>query len=317
MSSGPKYSAVIPVYNSAGVVGTTLDHTVAFFEGAGLDYEIICVNDGSRDDSWQVLQEKAAANPHIIAINLLHNYGQHNANMCGFGYASGDWVVTLDDDMQNPPEEIIHLIEKAKEGDYDLVIGRFRQKKHAFYRRLGTILIGAINRKIFHNQKGLVLSNFRLIRRDVVDRVCSYRTSYPYIPGLTLMFSNRRTNAWVEHRERTVGHTNYSVYKILKLVATILFNYSSYPLRLVASVGIGISVLSFALGAFYVLRSLFHEVQTPGWTTLVVLMSFFNGIVLLTLGMVGEYVVRLLNQSSSAESFHVRDVVGADPHDDG
>jgi glycosyltransferase involved in cell wall biosynthesis len=300
---------VIPVYNSAGSVADTLRRTAAFFEARGDSYEIIAVNDGSRDASWDVLREEARANPRILALNLLRNYGQHNANMCGFLHSRGEWVVTLDDDGQNPPEEIVHLIDKAAEG-HDLIIGRFREKRHPFYRRLGTRLVGAINRRIFHDQKGLVLTNFRLIRRDVVDRVCAYKTSYPYIPGLTLMFSNSRANAWVEHRERAVGKTNYSLYKILKLVATILFNYSSYPLRLVASVGMAVSALAFLLGLYYVGVGLVRGTNVPGWTTLVVLLSFTSAMIILALSMIGEYQVRMLNQISSAESFHVKEAVG-------
>jgi len=306
----PRYSVVIPVYNSEGIVGDTLDRTACFFEERGLSYEVIAVNDGSRDGSWDVLKARAAKNPRVLALNLLRNYGQHHANMCGFMHSRGEWVVTLDDDGQNPPEEIARLIEKAAEG-HDLVIGRFREKRHPLYRRLGTRLVGVINRRIFHDQKGLVLTNFRLVRRDVVDRVCAYRTSYPYIPGLTLMFSNSRANAWVEHREREVGRTNYNLYKILKLVATILFNYSSYPLRLVAGVGVAVALLSFGLGAWYAVLALFRQAEVPGWTTLVVLLSFMSGMIILMLSMLGEYQVRMLNQISSADSFHVKEAFRA------
>jgi glycosyltransferase involved in cell wall biosynthesis len=309
-TDGPAYSVVIPVYNSAGIVATTLERTARFFEDRGLSYEIVAVNDGSRDASWEVVREAALKSPRITAINLLRNYGQHHANMCGFTHATGEWIVTLDDDMQNPPEEIAHLIEAAAAG-HDLVIGRFREKRHPFYRRLGTRLIRAVNRRIFGSPRELVLTNFRLIRRDVVDRILGYRTSYPYVPGLALMFATSPVNAWVEHREREVGKTNYGLYKILKLVATILFNYSSYPLRMVATVGMGIAALSFVLGAWYVGHAVFHKAEVPGWTTLVVLLSFFNGMVILILSMMGEYVVRMLNQMSSAESFHVREVVRA------
>jgi len=308
----PTYSVVIPVYNSAGIVATTLERTARFFEDRGLSYEIIAVNDGSRDRSWEVVRDAALKNPRITAVNLLRNYGQHHANMCGFTHAAGEWIVTLDDDMQNPPEEIAHLIEAAALAPgHDLVIGRFKEKRHPMYRRLGTRLIRAVNRRIFGSPKELVLTNFRLIRRDVVDRILGYRTSYPYVPGLALMFATGPVNCWVEHREREVGKTNYSLYKILKLVATILFNYSSYPLRLVASIGMGIAALSFALGAWYVGLAFVRETEVPGWTTLVVLLSFFNGMVILILSMMGEYTVRMLNQISSAESFHVREVVRA------
>ena len=170
-----RYSAVIPVFKSATIVGDTIDQTVAFFEAFGCDYEVIAVNDGSPDGSWAVLAQKAAANPRILAIDLLRNYGQHTALLCGLKQSSGDYVITLDDDLQNPPAEIVHLIRAAGEG-HDVVFGRFRQKQHAAYRRLGSRMVGLLNDRIFHKPEDLVLSNFRIIRRDVVDRVCAYRT---------------------------------------------------------------------------------------------------------------------------------------------
>lgn len=306
-----KYSVVIPVYNSAEIVGETVDRTVRFFEEQGLAYELILVNDGSRDESWQVLREKARAHPHVTAVNLLKNYGQHTAVLCGFQKSTGDYVITMDDDLQNPPEEIVHLIEKSGE-DYDLVCGRFRQKQHALYRRLGSRLVAAVNARIFHKPKDLVLTNFRIIRRDVVDRICAYRTSYPYIPGLALMFSSRCANVWVEHHERPRGKSNYNVFKIAELVARILFNYSAYPLRIASATGALIALMSFVLGAYYIIRALLDKVTVAGWTTVVVLISFFSGIIILLLSMLGEYTVRLLNQTSSAESYHVKEVVGPD-----
>jgi glycosyltransferase involved in cell wall biosynthesis len=306
-----KYSVVLPVYNSAAVVGETIDRTVAFFEGHGWDYELVLVNDGSHDQSWDVLCEKAPANPHIIAINLLRNYGQHTALFCGFQRSTGDYLITIDDDLQNPPEEIIHLINKAREG-HDLVFGRFREKKHDWYRRLGSLLIRAINRGVFHQPKGLVLTNFRIIRRDVVDRICAYRTSYPYITGLAVMFSVNPANVGVEHQSRSVGKSNYNLFKIIELVMRILFNYSSFPLRLVSIVGVVISALSLLRGLYYLGKAIFIGVSVPGWTTVVVLLSFFNGITIFILSMLGEYTVRLLNQTSSSESYHVKEIIGPD-----
>lgn len=305
------YSVVIPVYNSEAIVGRTIDRTLDFFRQNRFKCEIVLVNDGSQDRSWDVIRQKALEHPDVIAINLLRNYGQHNANFCGFQHCSGDYVITMDDDMQNPPEEIIHLINKAAEG-YDLVIGRFKQKKHALYRRIGTLLIGAVNRKIFYKQKDLVLTNFRMIRRDVIDRVITYKTSYPYIPGLTLMFSNQRANVLVEHKDREVGKSNYNLKKILQLVFTILFNYSSFPLRLLSGIGVIISGSSFLLSAYFVLKELIHGTQVPGWTSIVVLLSFFNGLLMLILSMMGEYIVRLLNQTSSSTGFHIKELVRYD-----
>jgi len=303
-----KYSVVIPVFNSESIVRETVDRTVSFFRKSRLDFELILVNDGSSDKSWDVIKEKAEKYQEVISINLLRNYGQHVANLCGFRHATGDYIITMDDDLQNPPEEIQKLIAKATEG-YDLVLGRFKEKKHTFLRRIGSRVVGLINRKIFHGQKGLVLTNFRIIRRDVIERVCRYKTGYPYIPGLVLMFSTRRANVLVEHHERSVGTSNYNFWRITKLVSELLFNYSAYPLRLVAGIGLLAAMLSLGFSVYYFLSSTIYGTSVPGWTTVVVLLSFFNGIMLLVLGMLGEYLVRLINQSSYAESYHIQDIV--------
>jgi len=302
-----KFSVVIPVFNSEGVVGNTVDRTVAFFRNESLDFEIILVNDGSRDKSWLVIEQKTKEYPELLAVDLLHNYGQHVANLCGFSQATGDYVITMDDDLQNPPEEIRKLIDKANEG-YDLVIGRFKEKKHSFIRRVGSRLIGGINRKIFNSPSDLVLSNFRIIRKDVIHRVCAYKVSYPYIPGLVIMFSSHRTNVMVEHNRREVGQSNYSIWRIAKLVSEILFNYSSYPLMLVAGIGLLTALASFILSAFYLLDAIFTGTSVPGWATVVVLLSFFNGMTLFVLGMMGEYLVRLINQTSQADSYHIKKI---------
>lgn len=306
----PKYSVVIPVFNSETIVAKTIERTVKFFTDQQLEYEILLINDGSQDSSWQVINKAAQSYPNVVAIDLLRNYGQHNANLCGFQHATGDWVVTMDDDLQNPPEEIIHLIEKAKEG-YHLVIGKFRQKQHAVYRRLGSVLIGLINRKIFFTPPDIVLSNFRLIERSIVNRVCSYKTGYPYVPGLVLLFSSNVANVEVDHQPRVGSKSNYNIRRILRLVATILFNYSSYPLRLVSTMGLVFAFLSFSLGGFYLLNAIFSGTSSPGWPTLVVLLSVFSSIIMVMLSMIGEYLVRLINQVSYEKSYIVKEVVGA------
>lgn len=303
-----KYSVVIPVFNSDTVVGETINRTVAFFRNDALDFEIILVNDGSSDMSWGVIQQKAREYSEVVAVDLLHNYGQHVANLCGFSLSTGDYIITMDDDLQNPPEEIRKLIDKADKG-YDLVIGRYLEKKHSLARRIGSRVVGVINRKVFGVPKELVLSNFRIIRKDVVQRICSYKASYPYIPGLVIMFSSQRSNVMVEHNRREVGNSNYNLRRIIKLVSEILFNYSSFPLRFVAGVGLVAALVSFALSVFYLVVSIVSGTNVPGWTTVVVLLSFFNGMTLFVVGMVGEYLVRLINQTSRTDVYHIKEVV--------
>jgi hypothetical protein len=197
---------------------------------------------------------------------------------------------------------------KAAEG-YDLVIGRFRRKRHPWHRRVGTWLVAALNRRVFGKPADLVLTNFRLIRRDVVDRMCAYRTNYPYVPGLTLMFASRPVNVLVEHRKRESGTSQYSLPKIVQLVFRILFNYSTYPLRTVSLLGGTVAAVSFAIGMTFLVRAMLVQSAVLGWASVVVLLSFFNGTAMLCLAMLGEYTVRLLNQTSTHSGYDVREVV--------
>ena len=234
---GKLFTVVIPVFNSGGIVGTTIDRTVAVLRQLAIRFEVVCVNDGSQDDSWKVLEAKAGEYPEVVALDLLRNYGQHSAVLCGLRQAQGDWVVTIDDDLQNPPEEVIHLIRKADEEGYDAVFGRFRRKQASGTRRLGTRAIELINRRIFGQPSDLVVTNFRLLRRDVVDRICADNSATPYITGMALLYSRNPGNATVEHAPRAEGSSNYSALRIARLVVTILFSYSAFPLRLFAVLG--------------------------------------------------------------------------------
>ncbi len=298
------YSVVIPVYNSEQLVGTTIDRVLEVFHAEGLDHEIILVNDGSSDGSWDVIAEKARTTPNVIALDLLKNYGQHHANMAGLRASSGDYVITVDDDLQNPPDQALLLIDEAMTGK-DVVFGEFDRKQAAGYRRLGSKLIGTINRRIFGQPPDLVVSNFRILRRDVVDRISASRTAHPYLTGQALMYSSRRSHVRVRHDQRPVGKSNYSLRRILHLVLTILFTYSSYPLRIGALLGFAMSFVSMVLGAFYLLSGVLGNTEVQGWTTLVVLVSVFNGFTIALLSMLGEYVVRTLDAVSNRESYHI------------
>ncbi|MCH2147575.1 MAG: glycosyltransferase family 2 protein [Phycisphaerales bacterium] len=308
-----KYSVVIPVFNSQDIVSETVSRVENFFTEQKLAFEIILVNDGSSDDSWSTIKALATSNANVIAINLLRNYGQHSANLCGFKYSTGDWIVTIDDDLQNPPEEIGKLIKQSMNGA-PLIIGKFKQKKHASYRKIGSYLIQKINKRIFKTPDGIVLTNFRLIHRTIIDKICEYRTSYPYVTGLSVLFAHTIENVEVEHHPRGVSKSNYDFLRIAKLVSAILFNYSSYPLRIVSLSGGIFAIFSFTLGAIYLFRSLVFGSTTPGWPTLVVLLSVFSAIIMSMLSMIGEYLVRLVNQTSYSESYVVREIIESDAH---
>lgn len=308
MTTGTLYSVVIPVYNSAKIVANTVSQVREFFLARTLCFEVVLINDGSRDDSWSVIADLARVYPEVTAINLLKNYGQHHANLCGFREAKGDYLITMDDDLQNPPEEIAKLIDTVQ-GGYDLVIGRFESKRHSFVRRLGSQFVGWLNRKVFDVNEDLVLTNFRIIRRDVVDRICQDRSFAPYIPGLVLKYSSQRCNVLVRHLSRAEGKSNYTWRKILRLVANILFNHSSLPLRYGAAFGFIVAGGSFLLSLYFLLEAVIKGTNAPGWASLVVLLSFFNGVLILLLSVIGEYLIRILREIGTQRSYEVREIV--------
>lgn len=302
-----RFSVVIPVYESEQIVADTVRGVLETFDGAGFEVEVLLVNDGSKDRSWHVIADLAAADERVVAINLLRNYGQHYANLAGLREATGDYVITMDDDGQNPPDQVLRLIDTALAGGHDVVFGEFARKQAPGYRRLGTRAIDALNRRVFAQPPGLVVSNFRILRRDVVDRIVESRTAYPYITGQALLYSHNRANVVVEHRARSHGSSHYNPVRIARLVLTILFSYSVFPLRLAAGFGFVVAFGSLVAGVLAVVHGFVSHNRVPGWTSIIVALVVLNGVVIALLAMLGEYVVRTLNTVSSTETFHVVD----------
>ena len=303
------YTVVIPVYNSEKSVSSVIQRAAAVFEEQGLEYEIIAVDDGSLDGSLHKLVDCAKANRKVKVVSLLKNYGQQSAILCGLSYAKGDYVINLDDDLQNPPEELVKLIDKAVEG-YDLVCGVYTHKKAPIYRQLGSRLINKINESIFNKPKDFRLTNYRVMERGLASRVCEYKTAFPYINGLSMLLSGQRANVEVRHEARAEGKSTYTIGKILSLVAAILLNYSSVPLQIMTYFGLFVSAMSFLGGLYVCGRELMGSSKVPGWTSLVVLLSFYNGVLILMLGLVGEYTMRILNTIAVPRSYNVREVFG-------
>ena len=304
-----KYSIVMPVFQSEETILQTVEELLHVISINNLICEILLVNDGSQDNSWDVIKSLALKNKNVKAIDFVKNYGQHNAIMCGFKYATGSYIITMDDDLQNPASEIVKLINKIKGSDFDLVFGQFKQKQHTFFRRLGSKVVSYLNEKIFQKPKSITITNFRIIRIDLIKRVLNHRTAYPYVPGLLLMYASNVCNVMVEHAPREFGKSNYTLRKIISLTSRLLINYSSYPLRLISSIGLFVAIISFLMSVVYLMQGYFYGSQVPGWTTIVVLISFFGGFIIALLALIGEYLARILVQLSGDKMYHVKEVI--------
>ncbi len=304
----PAFSVVVPVYNSERSLEELYQRISAVFAKMGHAFEIIFVNDYSSDGSYAVLRDIHKAHPEdTVIVDLLRNYGQHNAVICGFNYCSGDYVITIDDDLQNPPEEIPAIFEKLNEG-YDVVFGIPEEKNHKAYKNLGSLMIRKLNRKIFSLKNKLRFSSFRIIKKEIVDEVKTMKTPFPYISGMLLTVTRSVGNHEVEHQSRRYGRSNYNLRKLIKLSFNLLINYSAIPLRAIGVFGFIISIISFIIGMVYIFRQLFIGEAPEGWTTLVVLISFYNALFLVFFSILGEYISRLLKESSKVSQFVVRAV---------
>ncbi|MCC7531017.1 MAG: glycosyltransferase [Candidatus Melainabacteria bacterium] len=305
-----KYSIVVPVFNGADKIEELFRRIAETFNSKNCRYEIVIVNDGSTDNTWATITKAAANNPNITAIDLTRNFGQHPAVLCGLANSTGDYVLTIDADLQNPPEELFKLIEPAVEKKLELIFAKFTKKQHAFYRRLGSHVVSYLNEVIFAKPKDLNISNVRIMSKDVVARMCQYPTAFPYINGLALRCSNpaKRENVLVEHHKRTGSDSTYTPVRIARLVCTILFNYKELP-RLISNIGYGTAWFSFVLAVAFIAKHYFLSSLLPEFTPIVVVMAFCNGILALLIGVLGAFSARMSETLSLSSSYAIGSIV--------
>jgi Glycosyltransferases involved in cell wall biogenesis len=308
------FSVVVPVFNSQESLVELHRRLCETFHSLGKTYELIFVNDCSQDGSLAVLHEIKKKDPRIVIIDLSRNFGQHSALLCGFNYCSGDFVITIDDDLQNPPEEIPKLYQRIAEG-YDAVFASYRKKKDKVYKNLGSRLIRMLTQKIFNLKNDLRFSSFRIVKREVVEELKLIKTPYPYISGMILNVTRQVANAEVEHNRRRFGRSNYTFSKLVKLAFSLLINYSTYPLKVISFGGIVISIAAFSIGVFVLFRKLMAESVRAGWTSTVMLISFFASIFFLIAFIFGEYLKRILAAVENNNQYAVKAVFQPDTKD--
>jgi polyisoprenyl-phosphate glycosyltransferase len=285
-------SVVIPVYRSAATLRQLVDCLLPVLEAIAPRHEIIFVEDGSPDDSWKVLAGLQAEPPEtIIAIQLMRNFGQHNALMCGFRHARGRFVVTMDDDLQNPPREISKLLETIRDGDYDVVYGQYLEKKHRAWRNLGSLTVNAFFRLVFRSD--ITITSFRIVRKETLDAILSYDLNFTVVDGL-LAWNTRRIGAvLVNHEPRQKGRSGYSVWKLITLALNLFTNFSLLPLQIVSALGLVIATAGSLVGVYYLILTLLNRIQVPGYASTIVAILLLGGCQLLALGIMGEYLGRL------------------------
>lgn len=304
-----KLSFVIPVYNSEKtvqkVVSEIIDTVSTFYSND--DYEILLVNDGSKDDSWNVLKTIKETTENTTIINLSKNFGQANATLAGLNNVSGDIVIGLDDDMQTPPSEFPKLLSCLIENDCDIVYARYADKKHSSLQNFGSNLNNKMSTALAGKPKGIRSSSFYCVKRYIVDEIVKYDYPYPYLPGLVFRVTNNVGNCFVEHKAREEGHSNYTFTKLLRLWLNGFTGFSIVPLRISVVFGIVFSVAAFIVAILLIINKLLNPSIALGWTSTIVLILLVGGIQLLCIGLLGEYVGRSYININKAPQFIIKE----------
>ena len=304
-----KISFVIPCYRSENTVGSVVDEIVDTVTGhGGYDYEIILINDNSPDRVIDTIKALSKANPRVKGLDLSRNFGQHSAIMAGFTYLTGDIVVCLDDDGQTPANEVFKLIDKL--GDFDLVFAEYKNKQHSGFRNFGSKVNDMMACWLLSKPKDLKIMSYFACRRYVVDEVLRYENPYPYMSGLLLRATKKVTNVEVNHRERVAGSSGYSLKKLLLLWINGFTSFSVKPLRFATFLGFITAAAGFLFGIYVIIHKIIVPESLLGWSSTMAVLLFIGGMIMLMLGMVGEYVGRIYLSINRAPQFVIRDRIG-------
>ncbi|RYU97201.1 glycosyltransferase family 2 protein [Emticicia agri] len=286
-------SVVIPVYKGEKTITKLVEKLQD--ELKKYDFEIILVNDGSPDNSEQVCFSLNEKYKNLHFISLRKNFGEFNAVICGLRYVKGKYAVIIDDDFQNPPSEILKLLNKAQQENRDVVYSYYTDKKHHFFRNLGSWVVNRITTWLIHKPANLYLSSFKLISKEVIAEIIKYTGPYPYIDALIFRVTNNVGRVEVAHNDRMEGESNYTIKKLVRLFIIIVFVYSLLPIRFVQATGIFLIASSLILTFLYLINVI------ADWQILMFI--FFGGIQLSSIGIIGEYVGKLFLTQNETPQF--------------
>ena len=304
-----KISVVIPCYNSEATIERVVELVMAEINKLpGYSCEFVLVNDCSpRDNTYGAIKKLAAKYPNVKGVNLLRNFGQHNALMCALHYTDGDYILGMDDDLQTHPSQISKLVAKIEEG-YDMVYGVYPKRKNSLIKNFTSWLNKVSSRVLLERPKDIVSSNFWILTRQIRDELVKYDSYNPYIDALFYRTTHNIGNVEIEHFERAVGTSNYTFKKLVRLWLAY-WNYSVVPLRIASFLG-GISAAGGFLAAIVVLiKKLIEPTITVGWSSTVIIMVVFFGLVLMVLGIIGEYLGKMIMILNRAPQFIIRETV--------
>ena len=296
-----KLSVVIPVYNSEGTIARLVERLHVCL--GDWDFEIVLVNEGSVHGSEQVCQQLADTHDTVQFISLRRNFGEFNAVLCGLTHARGQYTAIIDDDFQNPPESILTLLKTAERGQFDVVYSRYAEKKHHWFRNVGSWLVNALTTYSLGKPRGLYLSSFKLIRREVVDEIIAYTGPYPYIDGLIFRVTRNIGSVEVPHNPRSEGQSNYTLRKLIALFLNVFIGYSLWPIRIFTVAGAVMFGLGLVTGLILLAGELAGAFTVSGLGLIGWGIGTGLGLQLLFMGVLGEYLGKLFMAHSGLPAY--------------
>ena len=302
-----KLSICIPVYNGADTIGKLVEKLQETFKI--YEVEIVMANDGSRDNSSEVCQKLVENYSNCRFIDLRRNNGEHNAVKCTLNYCTGDYAVIIDDDLQNPPEEILKLLEEIQKG-YDVVYSKYHQKKHHWFRNFGSKINDIFATWLLEKPKNLYLCSFKIINRAVINEIIKYKGPFPYIDGLILRCTSNISSVFVQHNARTSGKSNYTLSKLIHLWLSMFVNFSIKPMRAMMGIGGLVMLSSVVLAIYFIIDKILNPEIVSGWTSLMVILLFLGGVQILFLGLIGEYIGKNYLDQNGTPQFTVKNIYG-------
>jgi len=292
-SSVVELSIVVPVYRSEKILPKLVEAVSVAARSIGVTdaFELILVNDCSPDQSWVAIKDLAQRHRFVKGINLRRNFGQHNATMAGLNNVAGKFVVIMDDDLQHPPEAIGDMLDALRSG-FDVCYTRYLNRQHETWKKLGSSFNDKVATVLLDKPRGLYLSSFKAMRREVVDEIVKYDGPYAYVDGLILDVTRSITSIDIEHQERHEGQGNYNLRRSVSLWLKMATSFSILPLRLASLLGMGLAVLSLAMIAVVVVLKVRHPDIAVGWASIISVLLLIGGVQTMCIGMIGEYLGR-------------------------
>lgn len=302
MKNNIKISVVSPVYKGEKMAVELVLRNVEALTGMGVDYEIILVNDASPDNSWQAIEAECKKNPKVKGLNLSRNFGQHYAITAGLAYTSGDWIVVMDCDLQDRPEEIPNLYAKAQEG-YDSVLAQRVQRKHGWFKKMGSKCFYKVFSYLTETKQDASVANFGIYNRKVIDAVLSMGDAMRYFPTQIQWVGFKRAYLPIQHDERAEGKSTYNLSRLFRLAFDTIISFSDKPMRLMVKMGVLVTLASFIVGIVFLVRYYLGEIEVLGFTSLIISLWLLGGIIISLIGVVGIYLGKLFEKAKERPTF--------------